>query len=199
MCRYRFFIPSSNNNLRLNNKLLPTSVDSYSNWPRAAAWSIDSPLSESKIPPALRSLVTDRGSLTQALQLIDANSFEVRVLCQRLARPYFHEQLKLGRKLEHAALIREVELCLFGMAVVYARSIIPLGLLRQGQRGLAGLGKKPLGEVLFSGGNIRVSKREYLFFDLNGQLQVARRTPYDYQDHTILVSEFFLPSLESLV
>lgn len=171
----------------------------YSSWSQYSAWLPDNQVSESKIAGLLKNLVTDQGSLTQALMSIDKLSFEVRVLDEEIACPYPHEQEKLGRDIDRKAWIREVELCLFANPVVFARSIIPLSLVNQGSKGLAGLGNTPLGQVLFTDGNIRVSKRDFLFFQCDQTKLVARRTPYDYQDNTILVSEFFLPAITHLL
>ncbi len=167
-------------------------LEQYALWSRKPIWRPDTPQSIALIPEQIRELVTDRGSLTQALLRIDQLSFKVNMLQQGIRTPFMHEQKKLARPFTLAALVREVELCLFDQAVVYARSIIPLSLLQQGSKGLAGLGQTPLGQVLFTDGRIRVSKREFLL----DQCGIARRTPYDYQGQTILVSEFFLPALK---
>ncbi len=174
-------------------------LDHYVRRAQSQNWRDDTATTTSLINGKLHAIATDRGSLTQALQAIDKDSFEVRVLKEEVCTPYDHEQIKLSRPLSQSALVREVELCLFKSAVVYARSIIPLELLRSDANGLAGLGKTPLGQVLFTDGRIRVSKRQFLLDTNEVGQEVARRTPYEYQGHTILVSEFFLPALESLL
>ncbi len=136
----------------------------------------------------------NQGSLTAALKAIADGTFQVKVLEQRMAIPLWHEQRKLRRDLHLAALIRQVELCIRGEAVVYARSIIPLSLSANGSRGLGGLGNTPLGHLLFNDGRVRISKREFLHIDITERNLYARRTPYDYLDSQILVSEVFLPS-----
>ena len=174
-------------------------LNTYSQWSKYSDWQPDNTEAQNKILEPLKTLVTDRGSLTQALKSIDESSFEVKVLSEEIACPYPHEQIKLNRSYDQHALIREVELCLYAEPVVFARSIIPLSLSKQGINSLAGLGTTPLGQVLFTDGSIRVSKRDYLFFDYHQRELVARRTPYDYLDKMILVSEFFLPSMVSLL
>lgn len=160
-----------------------------------SVWWPDNPLSAAKLDHRLRGLACQKGSLTAALVALSNNNFEVNVMRQRLALPYFHEQRKLARPLSRAAVIREVELQLYGESVVFARSIIPLSLVTNGRNGLANLGRTPLGHLLFRDGKIRVSKREFTNITYQKNRLVARRTPYDYQGSQILVSEFFLPAI----
>ena len=160
-----------------------------------SAWWPDNSFSVSKIAPALLALICEKGSLTAALVALSDDNFGVNVLHQGMALPYFHEQQKLARPLSRGAMIREVELQLYGETVVFARSIIPLSLVTKGRNGLANLGRTPLGHLLFRDGKIRVSKREFTQMALDGCTVTARRTPYDYQGSQILVSEFFLPAI----
>lgn len=167
--------------------------DQYSLISRHAKWMPDNALSLMKLANDKASeLLFDQGSLTSALVNLSDNNFEVNVLSQTIAVPYWHEQKKLNRSLSHAALIREVELQLHGQAAVFARTIIPLSM--KGDR-LRHLGKTPLGHLLFKDGRIRVSKREFCIANVEGKNTVGRRTPYEYQGQTILVSEYFLPAL----
>lgn len=159
-------------------------------------WWPDTRIAVAKLESCWEPWVCDKGSLTAALVTISQNDFRVKVLSQRIAIPYFHEQLKLGRQLHHAAMIREVELKIHGTAVVYARSIVPLSLISRGKNALANLGRTPLGHLLFKNGRIRVSKRDITILPWAEQTIAARRTPYDFQGETILVSEYFLPSLK---
>lgn len=158
-------------------------------------WRADNNLSQSTIPNELRSMITAKGSLTTALTELSDGDFRVNVLDQQIKVPYWHEQRKLNRPLSRAALIRQVELKIDGESVVYARSIIPLALVLKGQSGLANLGRTPLGHLLFKDGRVRISKREFATFTLANAEISARRTPYDYQGSTILVTELFLPAL----
>ena len=135
----------------------------------------------------------DTGSLTQALRAIADGTFKVSVLSEQIKVPFWHEQRKLHRSLHLAALVREVELSIHETPVVFARSIIPLNLVSAGQGGLKNLGGTPLGHLLFKDGKMRVSKREFLNLQIKQNTVYARRTPYDYLDSRILVSEFFLP------
>jgi len=155
-------------------------------------WWPDNSLALAKLDSTILPLISSTGSLTQALVDLSDGNFSVKVLSQRIAVPQFHEQNVLVRPLSRAAMIREVELQLYGESVVFARSIIPLKLSKNS---LAKLGSKPLGHLLFSAGEIRVSKREYTQINITSLKVPARRTPYDYQGSQILVSEFFLPKI----
>ena len=159
-------------------------------------WFVDNPLTRSAIPSNLNGLVVDKGSLTKSLINLSDDTFEVTVLSQKLTLPYFHEQKKLIKPLYHWSMVREVELKIHDEAVVFARSIIPLSLIKNKQNGLANLGQKPLGHLLFRYGQTHISKREYAYLRTDKAAVYARRTPYQYQGSTILVSEFFLPALD---
>jgi len=170
----------------------------YQQLARTSNWWLDNAVSTARLDRRVVDWVTDKGSLTTALTELAAGDFHVRVLRQRIALPYFHEQRKLSRALSKAAMIREVELCVYGEAAIFARSIIPLNLISKGRGGLANIGRTPLGHLLFKNGNIRVSKREFTQLGFRGDNIVARRTPYDYQGSRVLVSEFFLPHFQRL-
>ncbi len=159
------------------------------------AWRADQGLTKSQMQPQLKPWLCDQGSLTTALKNISVGTFQVQLISQKIAVPRWHEQKKLGRPLYSAAMVREVNLCIHGTPVVFARSVIPLNLSRQGGGGLARLGQTPLGHLLFKSGRVRISHREFLKLRNNfGQIS-ARRTPYDYLGESILVTEYFLPSL----
>ena len=170
-------------------------VNTYNDLACQSNWWPDNPLSLAKLDPKIAPLASDKGSLTSALIGLSNNNFAVNVLQQVIELPFFHEQLELGQPLSRAAMIREVELQLHGEPAVFARSIIPLRLVAKGRNGLASLGRTPLGHLLFKDGKIRVSKRQFSQTLYRGAQVSARRTPYDYQDSQILVSEFFLPAI----
>ena len=80
-------------------------LNTYSQWSKYADWQSDNTEAQNKILEPLKTLVTDRGSLTQALKTIDESSFEVEVLSEEVACPYPHEQIKLNRSRDQHALI----------------------------------------------------------------------------------------------
>ena len=157
----------------------------------SATWTDDALTSLAELPEPLRTLMSDQGSLTSSLKALSNDNFKVNVIRESLAKPYQSEVDKLGLGRESLATVREVELHIFDTPVVFARSIIPTDLTQRSETGLAELGSKPLGHLLFKDGHMRQSRRE--FACVNNAY--GRRTPYDYEGGTILVNEFFLDSL----
>ena len=158
-------------------------------------WQKSNPIIKKTIPAALVPYILDSGSLTKSLIALSDNNFQVNVLEQKIALPFFDEQIKLGQALYRSAVIRQVELKIYSEAVVYARSIIPTTLFNKRNNGLASLGKTPLGHLLFQKSQCVESKREYKRTRINNDDYYARRSPYHYSGEDILVTEYFLPSL----
>ena len=104
------------------------------------------------------------------------------------------------------AMIREVLLYCGDTPVVYARTIIPTSSLRGALRGLALLGNKPLGAVLFSDKSMHRKPMEvtcikpehkcYSWMKYKGNETIwGRRSVFQLRGKELLVSEFFLPNL----
>lgn len=151
------------------------------------------------IPSNLMPWLLKQGSLTTALIKLSNDNFKVVVKAETQTIAYANEQKKLNFELDQISLIREVELHIHDQAVVFARSIIPLALTNQQAGNLDTLGTKPLGHLLFKDGKPKSSRRDYAVIDDNDQTIYARRTPYVYQGHQVLVSEFFLPSFSMFI
>ena len=158
----------------------------------STTWKDDTNQAVNELPSELINIMSDRGSLTSALRAIANDTFEVRVIAENLGRPFASEATKLNLPEKSQATIREVELMIYETPVVYARSIIPSDLTQRKETGLANLGSKPLGHLLFKDGRMRKSRRE--FTCVEGIF--GRRTPYEYEGGTILVNEFFLDALK---
>ena len=159
-------------------------------------WRNASFLSKHQYPSSVWPWLDDRHSLTSQLIALSNTSFEVKLLRQTTATPRFHEQDQLNQAHHCAATIREVALCVDGVDRVLARSVIPMTLMNAYGSGLTDLGTKPLGHLLFTDGKARMSRRQFARFKLNEMDSIfARRTPYEYLGSTILVAEFFLPTL----
>jgi chorismate--pyruvate lyase len=94
---------------------------------------------------ALRRWQRAPGSLTARLQLL-GERFEVLTLRQRVAPLLAEEKRVLG---PGRYLVREVILKVDGVALVWARSVAPARSLAGPWRALAGLGTRPLGQLLF--------------------------------------------------
>lgn len=104
------------------------------------------------------------------------------------------------------ALIRQVLLRCDGQPLVYARTIIPLSSLRGALRGLALLGNRPLGAVLFADRQMKRKPMQITSMDSShlcyqwtghkGQRKIwGRRSIFVLRGKELLVSEFFLPEL----
>jgi chorismate--pyruvate lyase len=115
------------------------------------------------------------------------------VLSQRWELPLLYEAVRLKISPRVAVRVREVELYIHDKAVVYARSIMPLQIYQQQRHTLQNIGTRPLGQLLFRDGRIRVSKRHVAVYK-NGdhRLIYGRSTPYQYCGKEILVSEYFI-------
>lgn len=148
------------------------------------------------LPRAWRNWVLDRGSLTQRLIDVSGGQFRVRVTRLHWAMPAIDEARTLSIPFRQQALIREVELCVFGVPWVRAHSVIPVGTLRGEERQLQYLGEKPLGAFLFSS---RAMKREALelarFSNEQDEICFARRSVFRLHNKPLLVSEMFLPEV----
>lgn len=145
-----------------------------------------------RINPAWRHWLLDRGSLTEQLMNFSDEPFSVKVLSQRWQLPLPHEAQQLGVPLHLAARIRQVELYCGDTRMVYARSVMPLQVYLEQRHVLQNIGTRPLGHLLFKDGKIRISKRRVSLFKGEAGTVLGRSTPYRYEDHEILVSEFFI-------
>lgn len=99
---------------------------------------------------AMRAWLEDPGSVTSRIRSACGGEFSLILVNQRKAQPFFTEARILGLAVRHTALIRQVLLCCTGVPWIFARSVLPVSILRGRNRRLANLGSKPLGEVLFA-------------------------------------------------
>ncbi|WP_288353290.1 chorismate lyase [uncultured Marinobacter sp.] len=141
--------------------------------------------------------LTLEGSLTRALQLRCREHFHVDILQEGFARPTVEEAHTLGIPVRQNAWIREV--CLNGDNTpwVLARTIIPLATLSGRGRRLRNLGRRPLGAYLFSNPQWQRGPFEIgLCHRANRHQPVAaRRSRFFSGDRSLLVGEYFLPTL----
>lgn len=159
-----------------------------------------------KLSNQTKSWLFDSGSLTERLMSHCDGDFSVKILSVKRAVPAADEISVLGLKPRSLALIRQVLLCCNDVPVVYARTIIPVSSLRGELRGLAMLGNKPLGAVLFSDKTMKrkpmqvtsllPKDRHYKWTLYNGPERIwGRRSVFVLKNRELLVSEFFLPNL----
>lgn len=163
------------------------------------------------VPPRLRPWLTDPGSLTARIRA-RCQRFAVRVRSQRLAPVHRDEAKLLGLRAGELAWLREVVLEADGVAVVYARSIMPLANLRGRWNLFTGLGNRPLGAALFADPRIVRQRLHVARLDIRdrrhrGAARIApeasrslwaRRSVFLLAGRPLLVCEVFLPAIERL-
>lgn len=163
-----------------------------------------------RAPRALRGWLSDRGSLTQSLRSHCA-SFRVVPVATGLVRANADEYALLGMASGARAYVREVLLLCNEVPVVFAHSVLPLAGLRRGWNGITRLGSRSLGEALFSNHRIerqplayRCVRRDHpLYRATASQATVtarslwARRSVFCLNGHPLLVTEVFLPAIDT--
>lgn len=163
------------------------------------------------LPRSLRFWLCDNGSLTLRLKT-RCTVFRVVPLATGLARPNADEYAMLGMVPGTLAYVREVLLLCNEVPVVFAHSVLPQPSLRGGWNGISRLGSRPLGEALFSDHRIhrqplafRSLHRDHPLFrslvqhhTLNASRLWARRSAFCLNRHPLLVTEVFLPAIDTL-
>lgn len=165
-----------------------------------------------RTPPAhadpWRPWLTYPGSLTRRI-VARSRRFEVEVVARRFRVPNDDEYRVLGQPKRKLAYVREVVLRADGEPVVMAHSIVARTDLRGVWRPVAGLGTRPLAEVLFA--DQRVGRGHFEFARIGprhplgvraGQLLGrtfgtlrARRSLFHLGGRPLMVTEVFLPRL----
>jgi len=148
--------------------------------------------------------------LTARLRKAVGVDFGVRLLGQRWVRPFDDEAALLQLPPRRRALVREVLLHSQGRPLVLARTVIPPDTLRGVYCGLAHLGNRPLGELLFAYRGLRRSHLEAARavqtdwrHSIARQFEIetpvwGRRSLYQVGRASLTVCEFFLPSVLTL-
>jgi len=163
------------------------------------------------LPRSLRHWLCDEGSLTQRLQA-RCTDFRVMPLTTGLARPNLDEYALLDIAPGVRAYVREVLLLCNGVPVVFAHSVLPHPSLRGDWNGISTLGSRPLGQALFSDHRIQRQPLAYrnvhpdhpLFHAITRQHALhdsnlwARRSIFCLNQHPLLVTEVFLPAIDTL-
>jgi chorismate--pyruvate lyase len=162
-------------------------------------------LQRGRVPAEVRAWLFAGGSLTAHVRARCPERFQLRILRQRVASPRRDEARLLGIPRHGRALVREIELCCGTQPLVVARTIIPLASLRGRQRRLAGLGRRPLGALLFADRSARREPYQIARLTLRqaglaqppvvGAPVWGRRAVFRLGGAPLLVSEFFLPVL----
>lgn len=157
------------------------------------------PLDRLTVPPLIRDWLGDPGSLTARLRL--HGTFHVRHNRSLVTVPVPFEREQLHQSGRRIALIREVTLMLCDTPVVEARSVLPLLSLRWANRNLAHMGGRSLGSELYrypEAHRDQVWVRYGLSPAGRGPCW-GRQTRFVKRGRPLLVAEYFLPALWSLV
>ncbi|MFA7269741.1 MAG: chorismate lyase [Sterolibacterium sp.] len=164
-----------------------------------------------EVPAYLRPWLTDEASLTARIKA-RCSRFNVRVLRDGLALPHESERRLLGLRRGACGWAREVLLLADGHAVVFAHSVAARRDLSGPWRMAAGIGTRPLGEALFADPTIarcpfhvaRIAVASPLHRCAEIALEAtlpplwARRSRFLRYGRPLLVTEVFLPGIESL-
>jgi chorismate--pyruvate lyase len=177
---------------------------------RPPEWRPVRPSQSHHIPPGAESWLFEASSLTRRLRALCGPEFRVRLLRQDWARPYPDELQALGIPPARRAVVREVLLQCGDRPLVAARSVIPAETLRGARPGLARLGTRPLGEILFRDPRLERTHLELCAVEprqwrreiggtagFSGKIR-GRRNWYRIGPGRLLVAEFFLPALFAL-
>lgn len=159
-------------------------------------------------PRVLKPWLDEPGSLTRRLRRHCRGAFNVQVVGEGWAAPAISEALALRLRLSSAAWVREVLLRCGPQPLVFARTVMPVGILRGHYRALRHLGRRPLGSLLFGRDTIRrgpltvarlrpghrLHDRACTLMGVKEPVW-ARRSVFQVGDKPLLVTEVFLPAL----
>ncbi len=162
------------------------------------------PLSQARtdtIPAHLKLWLNEPGSLTSLLESM--GKLSVNVIRDTWGQPTQRERWTLSLRPREAVRVREVILHVDGLAVIYARTIIPATALIGHWRHLSKLKNQPLGGYLFKDKNlirspIEIAHLPYTLFHNINENVWARRSVFKQYNRGVLVSEAFLPSIAQL-
>lgn len=177
--------------------------------PQSTRWFTPSQALTREIDQAILHWLSDEGSLTQRLKQHCPERFSVQLLDEAWGKPDHSEAALLGIPTTQKVLLRQVHLKCGDTLCVYARSVIPLSTLHGKHHRLQYLKNKPLGEYLFANPTLKRSKIEWSKLTPGSRLhQIAsagqsdvdaaiwgRRSLFQIDAKSLLVSEFFLPKL----
>ncbi len=154
------------------------------------------------LAPALRTWLTDDGSLTARLMSCGRGAFSVQRQYQGWDVPLRSERTLLELPDRQLALVREVALMLGEDAVVFARSVFPVSSLAGSLAHLRRLQNRSLGAILFKHPGMRRHPFELALMPgdcdyLPENLQQAapawgRRSRFEIAGKRLMVSEVFL-------
>ena len=156
-----------------------------------------------------RAWLTHSGSLTQRLRTVTRGQIQHRVVQEDYASPAKEECLVLGMQRGANAHIREIDWWYLEKLWVAARVIIPEHTWDNGGRPLRTVGKRSLGDILFSNPNLQRSKLQFAqlnkdhpyFYRVSHHLSLdsdfiwARRSIFYFNRNPLLIIEMFAPEI----
>jgi chorismate--pyruvate lyase len=171
---------------------------------RPERWHDFNQLFHRRAPQSLLPWLLAEGSLTRLLIKASAGDFRVQRIAQGWGRPTLSEARLLGLPPGQRALIREVVLWGRGEPWVYGRSILPASTLSGDLRRLRRLQNSSLGALLFSYPQLRRAPFQLALVAGNtlpgpahGEEPLwGRRSRFELQQRTLIVSEVFLPAFQ---
>lgn len=135
--------------------------------------------------------LTYTGSLTTRLRYATAGALEHRLRTQTFGHPSADEACALQINTDEPVWIRDIEWWCDGKLAVVARAVIPKkSLVGKGQQ-LKDVGRRSLGDVLFSDPNLKRSAFEIS----KSQSGWARRSLFYFHGQPVLVCETLLPPI----
>lgn len=182
--------------------LSPSQAPPYRRIRTEPRWQPESLYTQASLPSACRHWLTDNGSLTGQLIASGRGEFRVQRLYQGWEPPRASERNILGLPLRQLSLVREVELRLDNVAVVFARSVFPFASLSGSLAHLRRLQSKSLGAILFRHPGMHRSPFELAVMPGNCDYLPAhlrqtspawgRRCRFEIDGKSLMVSEVFL-------
>lgn len=138
--------------------------------------------------------LTDTSSLTKRLKHSSQQRFRVQLLQQKLLKPALNECRLLGMGTQEHAVVRQVILHGINQPWVFARTVIPLATLYQGNRHLMLLGNRSLGSVLFKNAHTKRTSQEITQYTPGfcAPFIWGRRSTFEIHQAPLLVTELFL-------
>jgi chorismate--pyruvate lyase len=166
----------------------------------------------SELPLKLGEWILHPNSFMDRLRAHGAIFPRIQLLRQTWQFPAFGEKIVLGMAPRRRALVREVLIYSVGKKWMYARTVFPPNMLAGKQRHLAQLKNRSLGSVLFKDPTIQRSpfdviclSKEMPFLQyvldeahIAADQLWARRSRFMLQGKPLLLTEIFLPDIETL-
>ncbi|HAR56917.1 MAG TPA: chorismate--pyruvate lyase [Idiomarina baltica] len=158
--------------------------------------------SDIQLEPTVRDWLLDESSLTAKLRSLPG-SFAVELIGQTAALPFANERSEFPQ--QTLFVVREVLLTLDERPFVFARSVFPISAADRHNLNLGELGTQSLGQSLFNQPDLTRSTFEVTQLPLNHGINEinqhfyqqkgplwGRRSLFETQGQSVLVSEFFL-------